>query len=37
MRWMWRYKFWLSIVSDQSVGIVDAHYYDRKGNDLVKE
>ena len=34
LRWMWKYKVRLKIVADQSVGIVDVHYYDKKGHDL---
>ena len=35
LRWMWRYKVWLHVVSDQSVGIVDTRYYDRRGKQLI--
>ncbi len=35
-RWMWKYRVWLHIVADQSVGIVDAGYYDKQGRDLIK-
>jgi len=35
LRWMWRYKVWLHIVEDQSVGIVDTRFYDRRGKQLL--
>ena len=35
LRWMWRYRVWLHVVSDQSVGIVDTRYYDRRGKQLI--
>lgn len=35
LRWMWRYKCRLRITADQSVGIIDIHYLDKKGNALV--
>ena len=35
-RWQWRYKARIEIVADQSVGIVEVHYHDRKDNDLIK-
>ncbi len=35
-RWQWRYKVRIHLVADQSVGIVDVHYHDRKGNDLIQ-
>lgn len=35
-RWMWKYKVKLKIVADQSVGIVDVHYYDKADKDLNK-
>ena len=34
-RWMFRYKTWIRIVADQSVGIVDVKYRDRKNHDLI--
>ena len=34
---MWKYKIQLKIVADQSVGIVDVHYYDKEGKDLYKD
>lgn len=36
-RWEWRYKARIRIVADQSVGIVDVHYHDRKDNDLIRK
>lgn len=35
LRWMWRYKVWLHITEDQSVGIVDARFYDKRGKQLL--
>ena len=35
-RWQRRYKVRIDIVADQSVGIVEVHYHDRKDNDLIK-
>ena len=35
-RWQWRYKTRIKIVEDQSTGMIDVHYHDRKGNDLIK-
>ena len=37
LRWQWmlRYKAWIRIVADQSVGIVDVKYRDRKNHDLI--
>ena len=34
-RWEWKYKVRLEIAEDQSVGIVEVHYHDRKDNDLI--
>ena len=31
----WKYKVRLQIVEDQSVGIVEVHYHDKKDNDLI--
>ncbi len=36
-RWEWKYKVRLQIVEDQSVGIIEVHYHDRKDNDLIKK
>ncbi|MDE6070475.1 MAG: Rne/Rng family ribonuclease [Alistipes sp.] len=36
-RWEWKYKVRLDIAEDQSIGIVEVHYHDRKGNDLIKK
>ena len=30
LRWMWRYKVNLRITADQSVGIIDIHYLDKR-------
>ncbi len=35
-RWMMRYKVWIDIVADQSVGMVDIHYHDKHDNDILK-
>ena len=35
LKWEWRYKVWIDIVADQSVGIVDVHYRDRHDNDIL--
>lgn len=34
-KWMWRYKVRLRITPDQSVGIIDIHYLDKRGNSLI--
>ncbi|MEG1622591.1 MAG: Rne/Rng family ribonuclease [Alistipes sp.] len=34
-RWMWHYKMDIKITADQSVGIVDIQYIDKKGNSLI--
>ena len=34
-RWEWKYKVRLQIVEDQSTGIVEVHYHDKKDNDLI--
>ena len=34
-RWEWKYKVRLQSVEDQSVGIVEVHYHDKKDNDLI--
>ncbi|MBR5877187.1 MAG: Rne/Rng family ribonuclease [Alistipes sp.] len=34
-KWMMRYKVWLDIVADQSLGMVDVNYLDRKGLALI--
>ena len=35
MKWMWRYKTRIKITADQSVGIIDIHYLDKRGNSLI--
>ena len=35
-RWQWRYKAKIEVVEDQSTGILEVHYHDKKGNDLIK-
>lgn len=35
-RWEWKYKTRIKIVEDQSTGIIDVHYHDKKDNDLIK-
>ena len=34
-RWQWKYKVRLEVAEDQSTGIIDVHYHDRKDNDLI--
>ena len=34
-KWMMRYKVWIDIVADQSLGMVDVNYLDRKGLALI--
>ncbi len=34
-RWEWKYKVRLEIAEDQSIGIVEIHYHDKKDNDLI--
>lgn len=34
--WQWKYKINLRVTEDQSVGIVEVHYHDQKGTDLIK-
>lgn len=34
-RWSWKYKVKLEVVADQSVGMIDVHYHDKKDNDLI--
>ena len=36
MRWMMRYKVWLRVVADQSLGMVDVRYLDRTGALLIE-
>ena len=36
-RWEWKYKVHLQIAEDQSVGIVEVHYHDKKDNDLINK
>ncbi len=35
MRWQWKYRARIRVRADQSVGIIDIQYLDRKGNDLI--
>ena len=35
LRWMLRYKVWIKIVADQSLGMVDVRYMDRNGVALI--
>ncbi|MDE5962425.1 MAG: ribonuclease E/G, partial [Alistipes sp.] len=35
LRWELKYKVRLHIAEDQSLGIIDVHYHDRKDNDLI--
>ncbi|HIV33045.1 MULTISPECIES: Rne/Rng family ribonuclease [unclassified Alistipes] len=34
-RWEWKYKARIRVVEDQSIGIIEVHYHDRKDNDLI--
>ena len=34
MKWVMRYRTWVSIHTDQSLGIVDVRYHDRNGHNL---
>lgn len=36
-RWEWKYKVRIDISEDQSIGIVEIHYHDRKDNDLIQK
>lgn len=36
-RWEWKYKVRLQVAEDQSVGIVEVHYHDKKDNDLINK
>ena len=36
-RWQRKYKVRLHVVADQSLGIVEVHYHDRKDNDLINK
>ena len=36
-RWEWKYKVRIRIAEDQSIGIVEVHYHDRKDNDLIQK
>ena len=35
LRWMFKYKLRIKISSDQSVGMIDVCYLDRKGESLL--
>ena len=35
LKWMLRYKVWIKIVADQSLGMVDVRYMDRNGTALI--
>ncbi len=35
-KWEWKYKTCIKVVEDQSIGIIEVHYHDKKGNDLIK-
>ena len=34
-RWMVRYKVWIDVVADQSVGMVEHYYRDRQNRDIL--
>ena len=36
-QWQWKYKVKIDIAEDQSIGIVEVHYHDKKDNDLIKK
>ena len=36
-RWEWRYKVKIDIVEDQSMGLIDVHYHDKRDNELIKK
>ena len=35
MKWMWRHGVWIDIRANQSLGMVDVRYQDRKGKNLL--
>ena len=35
MKWMWRYKVWIDVVADQSLGMVDVRYLGRNNEPLI--
>ena len=35
-KWSWRYGARIKVVADQSVGMIDVHYQDREGRDILK-
>ncbi len=36
LKWSWRYKCRIDIISDQSVGMIDVEYLDKEGKRLIK-
>ena len=36
-QWQWKYKVQIDIAEDQSIGIIEVHYHDKKDNDLIKK
>ena len=34
-KWSWRYKARIKVVADQSVGMIDIHYQDKDGRDIL--
>ena len=36
MKWMWRHGIWIDIRANQSLGMVDVRYQDRKGKNLIE-
>ena len=34
-KWSWRYKARIKVVADQSVGMIDVHYQDKEGRDIL--
>ena len=35
-QWAWRYGVRINVVADQSVGMIEVRYEDKKGNDILK-
>ena len=36
MRWIFKYKLRINIVADQSVGMIDVDYLDKRGKSLLQ-
>lgn len=37
LRWQWKYKVRIDVVEDQSMGIIEVHYHDKRDNELIKK